>query len=86
MKRAADADEHLVEMPGVSWLRPSPAQPSDEVGTELQTPVPNAPVGHQDAAFGQDQLDIAQAQAEDMVQPSGMVDDLGRKPVARVGG
>ena len=86
MKRAADADEHLVEMPGVSWLRPSPAKPSGEVGTELQAPVPNALVGHQDAAFGQDQLDITQAQAEHMVQPYGMVDDLGWKPVTRVGG
>ena len=58
MQRAADADEHFVEMPGVSWLRPSPAKPSGEVGTELQAPVPNALVRYQDAAFGQDKLNI----------------------------
>ena len=57
MQRAADADEHFVEMPGVSRLRPSPAKPFGEVGTELQAPVPNALVCYQDAAFGQDQLD-----------------------------
>jgi hypothetical protein len=36
MQRAADADEHFVEMPGVSWLRPSPAKPSGEVGTNFR--------------------------------------------------
>jgi hypothetical protein len=45
MQHAPDADEHFIEMPSVSWLRPSPAQPSREVGAELQTPVPNARVG-----------------------------------------
>jgi len=58
MQRATDADEHFVEMPGVSRLRPSPAKPSGEVGTELQAPVPNALVRYQDAAFGQDKLNI----------------------------
>jgi hypothetical protein len=58
MQRAADADEHFVEMPGVSWLRPSPTKPSGEVGPELQASVPNSLVRYQDAAFGQDQLDI----------------------------
>jgi hypothetical protein len=58
VQRAVDADEHFVEMPGISWLRPSPGKPSGEVGTELQAPVPNALVRYQDAAFGQYQLDI----------------------------
>jgi hypothetical protein len=38
------------------------------------------------APLGQDQLDIAQAEAEDVVQPHGMVDDLGWEPIARIGG
>jgi hypothetical protein len=52
MQRASDTDEHFVEMPSVSWLRPSSAQPPGEVRTELQAPVPDALMGHHDAAFG----------------------------------
>jgi hypothetical protein len=43
--------------------------------------VPDALVRHQNAALGQDQLDVTQAQAEDVVQPYSVADDLGRKPV-----
>ena len=85
VQHAPDADEHLIEMPSVSWLRPSPAQLPGEVGTELQAPVPNALMGHHDAALGQDQLDVTQALAEDVIPPHGLVDDLGRKPVPRIG-
>ncbi len=38
-----------------------------------------------DVPLGQDQLDIAQAEAEDVVQSHGIVDDLGREPIARIG-
>jgi hypothetical protein len=38
-------------------------------------------MGHHDAAFSQDQLHVAQAQAEDVIQPHSVVDDLGWKPV-----
>ena len=83
---APDADEHLIKVPGISGLRPSPAQSPGEVRTELQAPKPNAFVGHYDAAFGQDKLDVAQAEAEDVIQPDGMADDLGRKPMPRIRG
>ena len=43
-------------------------------------------MGHHDAALGQDQLDVTQAQAEDVIQPHGVADDLGRKPVPGIGG
>ena len=42
-------------------------------------------MGHHNAAFGQDQLDVTQAQAEDVIQPHGMADDLNRKPVPVIG-
>ena len=42
-------------------------------------------MGHHDAALGQDQLDVTQAQAEDVIQPHGVADDLGRKPVPGIG-
>jgi hypothetical protein len=58
----ADADEHLVKVPGVSRLRSAMAQPAGEVGAGLQTPVPDAFVGHYAATLREDQLDVAQAQ------------------------
>ena len=42
VQHTPDADEHFIEVPGVAWLRPPPAQPSGEGGTELQAPVPEA--------------------------------------------
>ncbi len=43
-------------------------------------------MGDHHAAFGQDQLDVAQAEAENVIQPHGMADDLGRKPMAAIEG
>jgi hypothetical protein len=54
--------------------------------TELQAPMPDALIGHHDAAFGQDQLDVAQAETEHVIQPDSMADDFGRKPMARIRG
>ena len=58
---APGADEHFVEVPGVPWPRPPSLQSPGEFGTELQAPAPDTFVGHQDPAFGQNQLDITQA-------------------------
>ena len=86
MQLAVDADEHLIEVPGVTRLRPSPAQLPGEVAAELQAPLPDALVGDDHAPLGQDQLDIAQAEAEHVVQPDGVADDLGREAVPGVAG
>jgi hypothetical protein len=37
------------------------------------------------SALRQEQLDVTQAQAEDVIQPHGVADDLGRKPVSGIG-
>ena len=42
VQRAVDAQEHLVEVPGVAWLRPSPAQLGGKVLTERQAPAADA--------------------------------------------
>ena len=39
-----------------------------------------------DAPFGEDQLNIPEAQAEDVVEPDGVADDLGWEAVAWEGG
>jgi hypothetical protein len=41
-------------------------------------------VSDQHTTFGQDQLDIAQAEAEHVVQPHGMADDLGWEAMAMI--
>ena len=83
VQHAAGADEHLIEMPGIAGLRSSPTQSSGEVRTEFQAPMPDALMGHNDAAFSQDQLDVTQTETEHVIQPDGMADDLGCKPMPR---
>jgi hypothetical protein len=39
-----------------------------------------------DTALSQDQLDVAQTEAEDMIQPHGMVDDLSREAMSGIRG
>jgi hypothetical protein len=56
-------------------------QPPGEVGAELQAPAPDTFMRHHDAALRQDQLDVAQAEAEDVIQPDRVADDLRRKPM-----
>jgi hypothetical protein len=46
--------------------------------------VPDAFVRDGYAAFGQDQLDVTQTEAEHMIQPHGMTDDLGWKAMATI--
>jgi hypothetical protein len=87
VQHALDPDENLIQMPFVARARPTPAQTAGEARAELQAPPPNALVGHDHAAFGQDQLDIPKAQAEDMIEPDRVADQLGRKAmtIVRVG-
>jgi hypothetical protein len=68
MQHAVDPDEDLVEVPRVSRFGPPPSEPPDEVRTKLPAPIPDALVGHDHASFGQDQLDIPQAEAEYVIQ------------------
>jgi hypothetical protein len=58
MQCATDAQEHLVEVPGVTWPRPPPLQPRREVPAELETPPPDALVRDRDAALGRAILTI----------------------------
>src|SRR4051812_16575867 len=75
-----------IEVPDVARLGPSSAELPGKVSAELQAPVSDAFMGDHDATLGQDQLHIPQAQAEYMVQPYSVADDLGRKAIAGIGG
>ncbi|MBP0447711.1 hypothetical protein J8J14_23450 [Roseomonas sp. SSH11] len=71
--------------PGVTRPRPPLAQLRCEVRTKAEAPTTDTLVADHHASLGEDQLNVAQAQAEKITEPAGMVDDLGRKAVARIG-
>ena len=48
---------------------------------ELAAPLPDGFVGHEDATGAQELFDVAGAQAEAVVQPHAMADDLSGKTV-----
>src|SRR4051794_5992852 len=85
---AADADEDLAQVTLVPPPRPALLERVGEHPPEAQAPGADALVAHHHATFGQDRLDLAQAQAEAVVEPYGVADDLGREAEAavRVGG
>ena len=56
------------------------------LGAELPAPVVDALVGDGDSALRQEIIDVSEAQAEPVVQPDGVADDLGWEPVAAVAG
>jgi hypothetical protein len=82
MLLAADADKHLIEEPFVA--RPWAAAPQcvGEHPAEPQAPVTDAFVADDDAAGGQDQFDVTQAEVEAVIQSDGVLDDLGGKSKA----
>jgi hypothetical protein len=84
---ALEPYERFVEVPCVSWTGPAAAQMAGKGLAEFLAPAPDRLIGSDNASFSRDQLDIPQAEAERMIQPNGMADDLGWKTVAvmRVG-
>jgi hypothetical protein len=69
MQHTFDTDEHLIQMPLVSRPRSTPAQLIGEARTELHAPLPNALIRDDHPTFGQQQFDITEAQAKDVVEP-----------------
>ena len=85
MLHALDPDEDFVQVPLVPWPRPAAAQAVGETRTEFLAPASHRLVGDENAALSQEQLNIPQAEAEHVVQPDSVADDLGGEPVAVVG-
>ena len=79
-----DPQVNLIHVPGVGWPRSRFAQLGRELSAKAQAPATDALVADHYPPLGQDQLDVAQAQTEQVVQPSRVVDDLGREGVASV--
>ena len=81
-----DLHEQLVQMPGVALAAPAVPQPPCVVEPERSTPVPNRLMRHGDIPFGEEIFDIPETQAETVVEPDGVTDDLRRKSVSAIAG
>src|SRR5580704_5278130 len=85
MLHAPDPDEHLIHVPLVARSWPAASQAVCEGLAKLLAPPTNRLIRDDNAAFSQKQLNIPEAEAEHVVQPDRMADDLGGKAVAVVG-
>src|SRR6266700_454974 len=81
---AADLQGHFVQMPLVTGSRSSSTQPCSESRTELGAPLTDRLMADNDAALGEQILNVAEAEVETKVQPHGVRDDLGRETVASI--
>ena len=75
-----------VEMPGVSQP-PAPApQPPRVDRTEPLAPLPNRLVGDRHASLREEIFGIAEAEAEPMVEPDRVADDVGQESISMIAG
>ena len=85
---ALDPDKDFIHVPLIPWPWPPTPQAAGETCSELLAPAPHGFVGDDGASLSQEQLNIPQAEAEHVIEPDGVADDLGWEPVAivRIGG
>jgi len=81
---SADADEHLVHVPLVARSWSAPLQHIGEDPAKAQALLADALIADHDPTRRQDQLNISQAQAEAVIEPYGMLDNLARKAEATI--
>ena len=81
-----ERDEHLVEVPGVSHPTASAPQPPRVHRTEPLAPLPNRLVGDRHASLREEIFGIAEAEAESMVEPDRVADDVGRESISVIAG
>ena len=84
MVLALDGQDDLVEMPLVAAPQLSPTQLVGISLAELQRPLPNRFVRHDDASTGYQFLGIKTTQRKREIQPNNVADDLGRVAEAAV--
>jgi len=81
---ALNPDEHLIKVPLVTGLWTTAAQAIGKALAELLAPAPNGLIGDNDATLRQQEFNISKAEAERVIQPDGMADDLSGKAMAVV--
>ena len=81
-----DRDEHLVEMPSVSHpTAPAPQLPGVD-RTEPLAPLPNRLVGDRYASLREEIFSIAEAEAESIVEPNRVADDVRWESISVIAG
>ena len=81
-----DRDEHLVEMPRVSHpTAPAPQLPGVD-RTEPLAPLPNRLVGDRYASLREEIFSIAEAEAESIVEPDRVADDVRWESISVIAG
>src|SRR6267142_7289616 len=81
---AIDCAKCLIKMPGRMRLGPAPSKISCDRRSEVFHPPAHRLVGDQDPAFGQQILDIAEAEGEPSIEPDGLLNDHGREAISDV--
>jgi hypothetical protein len=81
---AINPNENLIQVPVIAQSPLSSLQFPSIGRTELLTPLPDRLVRHDDSALGKKILDITEAQAEAMISPDRIADDLGRVTITEV--
>jgi hypothetical protein len=79
------AGKDFIHVPLVPWSWSEASQAVGDTRAELLAPPSRCLVGDDNAALGQDQLNIPQSEAEHMAEPDCVADNLGGEPMAVVG-
>jgi hypothetical protein len=83
--RTLHPDKNFIHVPLVPWPWTATSQAVGETRAEFLAPASYRLVGEDDAALSQYQLHIPRAEAEHVVQPDRVTDDLGGEPMAELG-
>ena len=82
----ADLDEHFVQMPGVAHPVSPASQAPRILAPERQTPLADRLIRDGDTAFREEILDLSETQANAVVDPDGVTDDVSGKAVSAIAG
>ena len=81
-----DCDEHFVQEPRIAEATLPLSQSPCIIRTELPAPAPDCLVGDHDSSFRQQIFNIPEAEAESVVEPDCVADDLRRESVSMITG
>jgi hypothetical protein len=79
-----NGEKDLVQRPCVTWLRTSAAELMGILWAELPAPLADRLRRHDDPTGEQEFCHVAVAEAEPVVEPDALADDLDRKAVMRI--
>jgi hypothetical protein len=82
---ALDSHEEFVQVPSVTQAALSSLECPGVLGAELLTPLSDGLVGDYDPGLRQKVFNISEAQAESVIEPDGMADNIRRKSVSLIG-